>query len=195
MTIAFVRAPAKAAQGSNETFPPAATMKTAQVAAPLLMPMMSGDTSGFPTSDWKIAPEAARHMPARTATVIRGNRSELITKWYSPLLSQSAVVRASLAGIGKSPTVSPRSINAIIIRKQPTATPSERVWKTPDIGWRPTGQRRYDQRNGTSSASRSAPATMASDAMIAATVAHPGWLSAMRPMGSERPCITTRPAW
>ena len=79
---------------------PAARIATARTAAPLLMPMMSGDTSGLFIRDWKIKPEEAKHIPASMATTILGKRRELIMKSYSPFLSQSAVAIAFDAGIG-----------------------------------------------------------------------------------------------
>tara|TARA_Y100000746_G_scaffold77635_1_gene65406 strand:- start:419 stop:694 length:276 start_codon:yes stop_codon:yes gene_type:complete len=90
----------KAARGRYVTVPPVANKMTAQTAAPLFTPMMSGDTRGLFIKDWKIAPDVAKHIPARTATVIRGNRNVLITKSYSLFRSQMAVATAFQAGIG-----------------------------------------------------------------------------------------------
>ena len=79
---------------------PPAKIATARTAAPVFIPIMSGDTSGLFISDWNINPEEAKHIPAKMATTILGKRRELIIKSYSPFLSQSAVAIAFDAGIG-----------------------------------------------------------------------------------------------
>ena len=123
ITAAVATAPPKAATGSRAGSAPTSRIATAHAAAPVLMPMMSGETSGLSTSDWNSAPEVARQAPARVATTTRGKRSEFTTKSNSPPRSQMAVASARHAGTGKSPTTRPVAISASVMAA--TAPPSQ----------------------------------------------------------------------
>ncbi len=99
MTAAVVTAPMKAATGKRTAGWPVTIQKTASRLAPVSIPMMSGETSGFRTTPWKSAPATASPAPMRMAQMMRGNRRVRTTKTWSSEPMPRTAARASLKGI------------------------------------------------------------------------------------------------
>ena len=195
INAAVASAPANAATGSSEGLAPTSRIAMAQAAAPVLMPMMSGETRGLSTSDWKSAPETARHAPASSATTTRGKRRELTTKSNSPPRSHSAVASARPAGTGKSPTTRPVTIRATAANAAPAPSHTTRHRMRADSApHRSLAVAPPDRRGRRNTTTRTARAAASTARGVADGGGRPAITAREVAGGGGRPAITVRPA-